>query len=109
MARSRADWVSPTPRPPPRDRWSAEKRLFPKIPPPAPPPASQNVTFLASPMSLPDLRNETVAMARTAHPDRKLIVAWSSLPMLSRTGLMMMPPPIPLIAPIVEATKQTAK
>lgn len=45
-------------------------------------------------------------MESTVQPDRKLIVATGKSPVASSTGLTITPPPIPQIAPIVDAKKQ---
>ena len=48
-------------------------------------------------------------MVSTVHPDRKLMVATSRTPTASNAGLMMTPPPIPQIAPAMEAPKLTIR
>ena len=48
-------------------------------------------------------------MARTVQPDRKLIVDALMMPKASRAGLMMIPPPMPQMAPTVQAEKQINK
>ncbi|EEX20208.1 hypothetical protein BLAHAN_07239 [Blautia hansenii DSM 20583] len=48
-------------------------------------------------------------MESTVQPDKKLMVATSITPNASRTGFMITPPPIPQIAPMMEAKKQIRK
>lgn len=48
-------------------------------------------------------------MDKTVHPDKKLMVATSIIPKASRTGLIITPPPMPQIAPMIEAKKQIRK
>jgi hypothetical protein len=47
--------------------------------------------------------SETEDIARTVHPDRKLIAETLIISRLSRRGFMMTPPPMPHMAPIVDA------
>ena len=49
---------------------------------------------------------EYVVMASTVHPERKLMVSTLMIPKASKTGLIIMPPPIPHMAPMIEAKKQ---
>ena len=48
-------------------------------------------------------------MAKTVQPDRKLMVEALMIPKVSRAGLMMIPPPMPQMAPTVQAQKQMRK
>ena len=48
-------------------------------------------------------------MASTVHPDRKLTVATGIPEVASSTGLMMTPPPTPLMPPMVVARRQMRK
>jgi hypothetical protein len=48
-------------------------------------------------------------MDRTVQLERKLIVLMLKVWVASSTGLIIIPPPIPLIAPIVEAAKLRKK
>ena len=52
------------------------------------------------------LITEYVVIERTVQPDKKLMVATSIMPNASRTGFIITPPPIPQIAPMMEAKKQ---
>lgn len=42
-------------------------------------------------------------MDSTVHPDKKLAAEISKIPKASSSGLMIIPPPMPDIAPIVDA------
>ena len=60
--------------------------------------------------SPPRLRSmEVMVMASTVHPDRKLTVATGIPEVASSTGLMMTPPPTPLMPPMVVARRQMRK
>ena len=60
--------------------------------------------------SPPRLRSmEVTVMARTVQPDRKLTVATGMPDTASSTGLMMTPPPTPLMPPTVVAKRQIRK
>ena len=48
-------------------------------------------------------------MAKTVQPERKLMVPGKSAPEASSTGLMITPPPMPQIAPMIEAPKLMMK
>ena len=52
---------------------------------------------------------EVMVMASTVHPDRKLTVATGIPETASSTGLMMTPPPTPLMPPMVVASRQIRK
>ena len=48
-------------------------------------------------------------MESTVHPERKLMVATLARPSISSIGLMITPPPMPQIAPAMDAKKLTQK
>ena len=48
-------------------------------------------------------------MDSTVQPDKKLMVATAARPSMSSTGLMMTPPPMPQMAPAMEAKKLTQR
>ena len=80
------------------------------MPPTAAPMASsvprRGSTFTSPPM----LRTiEVMVMASTVQPDRKLMVATGRPDTASITGLMMTPPPTPLMPPMVVARMATRK
>ena len=50
-----------------------------------------------------------MVMARTVQPERKLMVAAPRPETASITGLMMTPPPTPLMPPAVVAARQMRK
>ena len=52
---------------------------------------------------------ETHDMDKTVQLERKLMVLMFNVWVASSTGLIIIPPPIPLIAPIVEAAKLRKK
>ena len=54
-------------------------------------------------------RSVTTDIDRTVTPERKLMTAVSEKLTRSSTGLMTTPPPIPLIAPPIEAKRLTRK
>ena len=54
-------------------------------------------------------KTEYVVIDNTVHPDKKLMAVTSSTPKESSTGLIMTPPPIPQIAPTMDAPKHTTK
>lgn len=85
--------------------------LFPTTPPTAAPMARGVLIFIFSaplPFPLPRI-NDTTDMDNTVHPDKKLMALTEIRPKASNTGLMITPPPIPLIAPMVEAMKLIKK
>ena len=55
------------------------------------------------------LQTEYVVIDKTVHPDKKLITDTSNTPKASMTGLMIIPPPMPQIAPMIEAEKLMIK
>ena len=55
------------------------------------------------------LYTETRDMQSTVHPERKLMLLTLMIPVASRTGLMMTPPPIPQMEPAVQDRILTAK
>jgi hypothetical protein len=55
------------------------------------------------------INKEQVLIASTVQPDKKLIVFTSKIPKMSIRGFIIIPPPIPQIAPIIEAKKLITK
>lgn len=47
-------------------------------------------------------------MDKTVQPDKKLMIETSMTPNASMTGLMMTPPPMPQMAPMVDAKNAIA-
>lgn len=54
-------------------------------------------------------QSETSAMESTIQPDMKLADSTDKSPSISTTGFTMMPPPIPVIAPTVDALMAVRK
>ncbi len=77
---------------------------FPIIPPNTEPAETSNTTFcFMGVLAFICLIDELMLMANTAQVDMKPTVSTLCIPMKSRSGFMMTPPPIPTIAPIVQA------
>ena len=79
--------------------------------PPAAPPTARRVPCLGSIFVSPPrlLKTDTTLIARTVHPDRKLMVETSMPETASITGLMITSPPMPEMAPRVVETRQIRK
>lgn len=82
------------------------KSSFPTTPPTAEPRARGVVRALSILASPPlEVISETMLIASTLHPDKKLICDTESGARASKSGLMITPPPIPDMAPRVVAIK----
>lgn len=110
MRIKRNDWIDPITLSPGKLPLIKSNKYFPRMPP-AEAPIANNVVFLISIFTSVFLLliSDTADIARTVHPDIKLMVDTSSPEAASITGLMMTPPPIPLMAPAVVANKHIAK
>ena len=94
---------------PPAARTSSKSSL-PATPPMAAPMASSVPLRGSTFTSPPRLRIiDVMVMAKTVQPDRKLTVATGMPETASSTGLMMTPPPTPLMPPMVVAKRQIRK
>lgn len=90
---------------------STEENIFFSAMPPIAEPRARAVphrVFLQLTHSERLVKRETQAMANTVDPARKLFVSMPKGETRSITGLIIMPPPMPLIAPITEEMKLVA-
>ena len=85
------------------------KQLFAETPPIAAPSASGVPVLKSTVLSCASnpLPTEYKLIESTVQPDKKLIVDTLAIWNKSRVGLMITPPPIPQIAPAVDARKLT--
>ena len=94
---------------PPEARTSSKSSL-PSMPPTAAPTASSVPRRFSTLTEPPRERSMLVAvMASTVQPDRKLTVATPMPDTASRTGLIITPPPTPLMPPAVVAARHIRK
>lgn len=92
-----------------RASFTAVNNCFPKTPPSAAPNASGVPVLKSTVLSCANnpLPTEYKLIESTVQPDKKLIVDTLVIWNKSRVGLMITPPPIPQIAPAVDARKLT--
>ena len=94
----------------PPDWRTISKICLPRMPPTAAPSAKGVPRLFSTWISPPRLRTMLVKdMAKTVQPERKLMVATGRPEVASITGLMMTPPPTPLMPPAVVAIRQIRK
>lgn len=88
-----------------------ENNILPIIPPNIPP-IAKGVAILKSTLLPPDilaLIKEYKLIDKTVQDDNRLILLTSKTSRESKTGFIIIPPPIPQMAPIVEDKKLTIK
>ena len=89
---------------------TASNSILPARPPSTAPSARAVLVLSCSftPSFLP-LTRELIDMPNTVQPEQKLTVDTGKIPSISKSGLMMIPPPAPTIEPILDARIQTIK